>query len=164
MCKGNSKNRRGFTIIELLIVLAILGVLSALLIPMLFNYVTEARQSKANENARKIYQAALQYQTAENENLQVLLSSVADTEYSSVDLTGFTKNETVTKGILSYGEYKNPTFVFIAVIRDHNIVGIVYADKKDDQTFGGYPKKVTEDYKNFADKADDFITANYSST
>lgn len=45
------KNKKGFTIVELLIVIAIIGVLAAILIPLMGDYLTKARVTSANASA-----------------------------------------------------------------------------------------------------------------
>ncbi|MDE7361698.1 MAG: prepilin-type N-terminal cleavage/methylation domain-containing protein [Oscillospiraceae bacterium] len=48
------KARRGFTIVELVVVIAIIGVLAAILVPMISNTVATARITSANSNATNI--------------------------------------------------------------------------------------------------------------
>ncbi|MDE5945882.1 MAG: type II secretion system GspH family protein [Oscillospiraceae bacterium] len=46
----------GFTLVELIVVIAIIGVLATLIIPSITGYVRKSKQTSANENARTIYQ------------------------------------------------------------------------------------------------------------
>lgn len=48
-------NKKGFTLIELIVVIGILAVLAVILIPSIMNYVAEAREARNNANARAIY-------------------------------------------------------------------------------------------------------------
>jgi len=49
------KNIRGFTLIELIVVMAIIAVLALIIIPVLFGFVRDSNVSKLNANARSIY-------------------------------------------------------------------------------------------------------------
>ena len=50
-------NKKGFTLIELIVVIAILAILAAILIPSLTNYLNQAREAKNQSNARSYYTA-----------------------------------------------------------------------------------------------------------
>ena len=55
MAKKNSK--RGFTLVELIVVLVILAILAALLIPALTGYINKARKSQVVAETRALTQA-----------------------------------------------------------------------------------------------------------
>ena len=42
----NKRNKKGFTLVELVVVIAIIGVLAAILIPTMMNYVKKSRLRK----------------------------------------------------------------------------------------------------------------------
>ena len=48
-------NKKGFTLIELIVVIGILAVLAVILIPSISSYVGEAREARNTANARAIY-------------------------------------------------------------------------------------------------------------
>lgn len=48
-------SRKGFTLIELIIVIGVLAVLALILIPSIINYAAQARNAKNDANARELY-------------------------------------------------------------------------------------------------------------
>ncbi len=60
------KNKKGFTLIELIVVIAILAILAAILIPSITNYISRATEAKDSANSRALYsQYAMEYVTAD---------------------------------------------------------------------------------------------------
>lgn len=51
------KNKNGFTIVELIVVIAIIGVLAGILVPAMTGYVKDSKQTSADANAKTIYNA-----------------------------------------------------------------------------------------------------------
>ncbi len=51
-------NKKGFTLIELIVVIAILAILAAILIPAVTGYITKATESKDAANCRSLYAEA----------------------------------------------------------------------------------------------------------
>jgi prepilin-type N-terminal cleavage/methylation domain-containing protein len=48
-------NKKGFTLIELIVVILILAILAAILVPSILNYVTQANTARDQANARGLY-------------------------------------------------------------------------------------------------------------
>lgn len=59
--KKNKTNKHGFTLIELMIVVAIIGILAAVAIPAFINYMKRAKTSEATLNLKSIVEGAVSY-------------------------------------------------------------------------------------------------------
>ena len=57
------KNNKGFTLVELIVVLVILAILAAILVPALLGYIDKARQGQYAEEAHSVMVAAQAYET-----------------------------------------------------------------------------------------------------
>jgi|SRR5579883_715597 len=64
---------RGFTLIELMIVVAIIGVLAAIAIPAFMKYVRRAKTVEAMNNLSKLFQSSVAYYESEHANIQQVI-------------------------------------------------------------------------------------------
>ena len=76
-----NSNKKGFTLVELVVVIAIIGVLAAILVPSMMGYVKKARLKTANGNAKTAYNAAAEaLADAETQGVQLdTLTTATDT-------------------------------------------------------------------------------------
>jgi type IV pilus assembly protein PilA len=61
-----TRAQQGFTLIELMIVVAILGILAAVAIPAFMKYIRRAKTSEATMNVRKLFDSTVAYYEAEH--------------------------------------------------------------------------------------------------
>ncbi len=94
--KNKNLKKRGFTLIELMIVVAILGILAAVAIPAFINYMKRAKTSEATVNLKSITEGAMSYFDAEHGALSTSGELPASTTWTpnatptstKVDITG----------------------------------------------------------------------------
>lgn len=107
-------NKKGFTLIELIVVIAILAILAAILIPAVTGYIQKAEQARDSANCRALYSQV---------SLQVMLDAedldpATGTSTSGLAIT-YTANETLNtvtafKCVGAAFTYSQPSFAPVA--------------------------------------------------
>lgn len=88
------KNKRGFTLVELIVVITIIAILAALLVPAVARYVSQASDARGFANARQVYTAGAAYAASEISEGRTPDGAYTSSKNSGTDIEVFMSKNT----------------------------------------------------------------------
>lgn len=116
--ENTKKNKKGFTLVELIVVLVIIAILAAVLVPTMSGYISRARKTAAQSDCKSIVTA---YQAAVADNMDAITANNADIEITSAPAAD-TAAKKIVDSAKDYGA--NKSIVGVTKASGANPVGI----------------------------------------
>ena len=122
------KDKKGFTLVELIVVLVILAILAALLVPALTGYIDKARNKQIIAETRSAVMAA---QTLVDEAYAQSTEAVVATQTAATDGSVKVSSVTVTrKQIADLAELTDSKISGIMIADNGKVTQLIYTDGK----------------------------------
>jgi prepilin-type N-terminal cleavage/methylation domain-containing protein len=154
----NKSKFKGYTLLELVVVMAIIGILATVTVPNMIYQISKSKYKNASSQAEVIYNSAQtivqKYETIDRSVKDTSSRKLSAGRHTCGNIPGatFTDNSSseLYQKIKSY--YKNADSCVWAVVIDctgsqYKIIAVYYSDSADDNYVGIYPS--TTDYDSY---------------
>jgi prepilin-type N-terminal cleavage/methylation domain-containing protein len=120
------RNRKGFTLIELIVVIAILGILAAILVPSMMTFIGDSREAALKANCRTLVTGAAAYAAKKMST---------DSAYAGGDMSKATAADVTA--LTPYIGTPSATAWTVSINGDGTVTGATYAEGGKTCTYDG---------------------------
>lgn len=136
--KKNSCKTAGFTLVELIVVIAVIGVLAAILIPSMMGYTRKAKFAAVNSNAKSLLNAGM-LACRENEVTKPIPPGIyIKTGCNTFGATDAKEDPVISKYVQTYFQQAEAN-IWALQVRDDYVVGACLTNGPDSMYVGTYP-------------------------